>query len=113
MILVEIFLCVTFLAVTGAGQATTYPRAAILEWVIAFLGAIYLFVFGGFFLDRYFHPSFLLAPLLVLIIHRTDSQLPKPFPRGEMHGPDPERRPLLGNDNDNSNNTPHGSYTEV
>lgn len=61
LILVEIFLCVTFLVVTGPGQISMYPRAAILEWAIAFLGAIYLWLFGGFFLDRYLS---LVSPIL-------------------------------------------------
>lgn len=53
LILVEVFLCISFLSITQSGQVNVYRRAAILEWIIAFLGTVYLWLFGGFFLDRY------------------------------------------------------------
>jgi len=43
----------TFIFITAPERVNAYRKAAILEWVIAFLGTIYLWLFGGFFLDRY------------------------------------------------------------
>ncbi|BCR83885.1 uncharacterized protein ACHE_11287A [Aspergillus chevalieri] len=80
VILVEVFLCMTFIFITAPERVNAYRKAAILEWVIAFLGTIYLWLFGGFFLDRNLSPE----------------NLPKPF-RREMHEPDPEHTPLIGN----------------
>lgn len=43
----------TFIFITAPERVNVYRKAAILEWVIAFLGTVYLWLFGGFFLDRY------------------------------------------------------------
>lgn len=43
----------TFIFITAPERVNAYRKAAILEWVIAFLGTVYLWLFGGFFLDRY------------------------------------------------------------
>lgn len=58
MILLEIFLSGIFVSITAPERDSTYPyrEAAILEWIIAFMGAIYLWLFGGFFLDRLYSP---------------------------------------------------------
>ncbi|KKK15505.1 hypothetical protein AOCH_004444 [Aspergillus ochraceoroseus] len=51
LILIELFLAVAFISLTMDGKITEYRTAGILEWVIAFLGTVYLWLFGGFF-DR-------------------------------------------------------------
>lgn len=52
LILVELTLGVVFLSLIVPDDAQ-YRTAGILEWVIAFLGTVYLWLFCGF-LDRYF-----------------------------------------------------------
>lgn len=51
LILIELFLGVAFLSLTVDDENADYRVAGILEWIIAFLGTIYLWLFVGFF-DR-------------------------------------------------------------
>ncbi|KAB8069584.1 Frag1/DRAM/Sfk1 family-domain-containing protein [Aspergillus leporis] len=51
LILVEVFLAVAFLSLTILEEYSSYRQAGILEWIIAFLGTVYLWLFCGF-LDR-------------------------------------------------------------
>ncbi|KAL2845439.1 Frag1/DRAM/Sfk1 family-domain-containing protein [Aspergillus pseudoustus] len=51
LILIELFLGVGFLSLTVADENTDLRAAGILEWIIAFLGSAYLWLFCGFF-DR-------------------------------------------------------------
>ncbi|KAL3466559.1 hypothetical protein BJX64DRAFT_284497 [Aspergillus heterothallicus] len=51
LILIELFLGVGFLSLTVGDDDTDLRAAGILEWVIAFLGTVYLWLFCGFF-DR-------------------------------------------------------------
>ncbi|PYI04239.1 hypothetical protein BO78DRAFT_399102 [Aspergillus sclerotiicarbonarius CBS 121057] len=51
LILIELFLGVAFISLTVPEEANDYRTAGILEWIIAFLGTIYLWLFCGFF-DR-------------------------------------------------------------
>ena len=104
LILIEVFLCISFLSITQSGRVNVYRRAAILEWIIAFLGTVYLWLFGGFFLDRYIDSSFTFILKTATDNCRTD---PRHLPgrlQGDDPEPDPERRPLLGN-------TDQGRYT--
>lgn len=57
LILIEVFLAVAFVSLTVSEEnpITTYRTAGILEWVIAFVGTVYLWLFCGF-LDRYVRP---------------------------------------------------------
>lgn len=87
----------TFIFITAPERVNAYRKAAILEWVIAFLGTIYLWLFGGFFLDRYISKAKACQDgLLMFDRNLSPENLPKPF-RREMHEPDPERTPLIGN----------------
>ncbi|KAL4963377.1 Frag1/DRAM/Sfk1 family-domain-containing protein [Aspergillus stella-maris] len=50
LLLVEIFLATAFLSLSISDEVDTkYRIAAILEWVIAYLGTVYLWLFVGFF----------------------------------------------------------------
>ncbi|PWY79807.1 hypothetical protein BO83DRAFT_375750 [Aspergillus eucalypticola CBS 122712] len=51
LILIQLFLGVAFISLTIPEDANDYRTAGILEWIIAFLGTIYLWLFCGFF-DR-------------------------------------------------------------
>ncbi|PYI19816.1 hypothetical protein BO99DRAFT_302955, partial [Aspergillus violaceofuscus CBS 115571] len=51
LILVELFLGIAFISLTVPENVSDYRAAGILEWVIAFLGTVYLWLFVGFF-DR-------------------------------------------------------------
>ncbi|OJJ73001.1 hypothetical protein ASPBRDRAFT_151691 [Aspergillus brasiliensis CBS 101740] len=51
LILIQLFLGVAFISLTIPEDVNDYRTAGILEWIIAFLGTIYLWLFCGFF-DR-------------------------------------------------------------
>ncbi|KAL2808172.1 Frag1/DRAM/Sfk1 family-domain-containing protein [Aspergillus granulosus] len=51
VILIELFLGIGFISLTVSDENTDFHVAAILEWIIAFLGTVYLWLFCGF-LDR-------------------------------------------------------------
>ncbi|RAL04972.1 uncharacterized protein BO80DRAFT_373281 [Aspergillus ibericus CBS 121593] len=51
LILIQLLLGVAFISLTVPEEANDYRTAGILEWIIAFLGTIYLWLFCGFF-DR-------------------------------------------------------------
>ncbi|KAI9374580.1 Frag1/DRAM/Sfk1 family-domain-containing protein [Aspergillus egyptiacus] len=51
LILIELFLGVAFLSLSVTGDKNQLRAAGILEWIIAFLGTVYLWLFVGFF-DR-------------------------------------------------------------
>ncbi|KAE8146142.1 Frag1/DRAM/Sfk1 family-domain-containing protein [Aspergillus avenaceus] len=93
LILVEVFLGVAFISMTMPDKNPSYRTGGILEWIIAFLGTIYLWLFCGF-LDRTnfdgFVPSILYNP----------PKLPEDGPSlstPQRHTPvsDPERAPLV------------------
>jgi hypothetical protein len=66
LILVEVFLAVAFLSLTILEEYSSYRQAGILEWIIAFLGTVYLWLFCGF-LDRYVLLLVVKHPLSYLI----------------------------------------------
>lgn len=85
----------TFIFITAPERVQAYHKAAVLEWIIAFLGTVYLWLFGRFFLEGHvFEVRF--RTITDVDRNLSPERLPKPF-RREMHEPDRERTPLLGN----------------
>ncbi|KAL4898387.1 Frag1/DRAM/Sfk1 family-domain-containing protein [Aspergillus ambiguus] len=81
LIIVELFLGVAFVSLTIPDENPNYSRAGVLEWVIAFLGTIYLWLFCGF-LDRTDFTGYVPSALY-------KRAMPEAAP------PDAERAPLL------------------
>ncbi|KAL5360181.1 Frag1/DRAM/Sfk1 family-domain-containing protein [Aspergillus floccosus] len=79
LIVVELALGVAFISLTVPEENPSYSRAGVLEWIIAFLGTVYLWLFCGF-LDRADFEGY--APSA---LYRTIPETPT----------DPERAPLL------------------
>ncbi|KAE8378701.1 hypothetical protein BDV26DRAFT_184527 [Aspergillus bertholletiae] len=63
LIIIEVFLGVALISLTVPEATASYRKAGILEWIIVFLGTIYLWLFCGF-LDRYILPPW-------TVYHRT------------------------------------------
>ncbi|KAL4875540.1 hypothetical protein BJY04DRAFT_201592 [Aspergillus karnatakaensis] len=57
IILIELFLGIAFLSLTvdGENSASDLRTAGVLEWVIAYLGSVYIWLFAGFFKQSSFH----------------------------------------------------------
>ncbi|KAB8214364.1 hypothetical protein BDV33DRAFT_228383 [Aspergillus novoparasiticus] len=102
LIITEVFLGVAFISLTVPEEIASYRKAGILEWIIAFLRTIYLWLFCGF-LDRYYiidhcvrtnfdgHvPSVLYGPP----IQRKNIEPPESLP-GQIRNWDPERAHLI------------------
>ncbi|KAG2421775.1 hypothetical protein HFD88_005751 [Aspergillus terreus] len=79
LIVVELALGVAFISLTVPEENPSYSRAGILEWIIAFLGTVYLWLFCGF-LDRTNFEGYVPSAL-----YRAMPETPT----------DPERAPLL------------------
>lgn len=77
--MVELALGVAFISLTVPEENPSYSRAGILEWIIAFLGTVYLWLFCGF-LDRTNFEGYVPSAL-----YRAMPETPT----------DPERAPLL------------------
>ncbi|KAH8423002.1 uncharacterized protein LDX57_000758 [Aspergillus melleus] len=101
LILVEVFLAVAFISLTVSEEnpISTYRTAGILEWIIAFLGTVYLWLFCGF-LDRTNFETCVPSILYQSPSRRKPSgQVLDPsasaFPLPPESDPDPEHAPLL------------------
>ncbi|PYH88093.1 hypothetical protein BO71DRAFT_366067 [Aspergillus ellipticus CBS 707.79] len=101
LILIQLFLGVAFISLTIPDDANDYRTAGILEWIIAFLGTFYLWLFCGFF-DRTSFEGYIPS-----ILYKAASHGKFPVP-GTLPGTaessrsadrnlgrDPERAPLL------------------
>ncbi|PYI30970.1 hypothetical protein BP00DRAFT_436383 [Aspergillus indologenus CBS 114.80] len=90
LILVELFLGIAFISLTVPENVSDYRAAAILEWVIAFLGTVYLWLFVGFF-DRESFEGFVPSVLYAAAVKGRPST---PGDRAP-NDPDAEQAPLL------------------
>ncbi|KAL2863557.1 Frag1/DRAM/Sfk1 family-domain-containing protein [Aspergillus lucknowensis] len=106
LILVELFLAVAFLSLTVDEENADYRSAGILEWIIAFLGTAYLWMFCGFFDRRTFdgyEPSIIYQSTTGSTGMLTPRTGATDFGSSGVHGHgradedvDTERAPLLG-----------------
>ncbi|KAF7595169.1 hypothetical protein BBP40_007136 [Aspergillus hancockii] len=94
LILVEVFLAVAFLSLIIPEENPSYREAGILEWIIAFLGTVYLWLFCGF-LDRTNFDGFVPSVLYNPPEQRNDIQTSN-TPQNQVQNEDPERTPLIG-----------------
>ncbi|RAK72908.1 uncharacterized protein BO72DRAFT_500579 [Aspergillus fijiensis CBS 313.89] len=97
LILVELFLGIAFISLTVPENVSDYRAAGILEWVIAFLGTVYLWLFVGFF-DRDSFEG--LVPSVLYAAASKGRRLPASpsTPPGDRRAPndsDAEQAPLL------------------
>ncbi|PYH77119.1 hypothetical protein BO82DRAFT_378253 [Aspergillus uvarum CBS 121591] len=90
LILVELFLGIAFISLTVPENVSDYRAAGILEWVIAFLGTVYLWLFVGFF-DRESFEGFVPS-----VLYATAAK-GRPSTPGDRapNDPDAEQAPLL------------------
>ncbi|RAQ45940.1 hypothetical protein AFGD_000747 [Aspergillus flavus] len=93
LIITEVFLGVAFISLTVPEEIASYRKAGILEWIIAFLGTIYLWLFCGF-LDRTNFDGYVPSVLYSPPIQRKDIEPPESLP-GQIRNWDPERAPLV------------------
>ncbi|KAE8405264.1 Frag1/DRAM/Sfk1 family-domain-containing protein [Aspergillus pseudonomiae] len=93
LILTEVFLGVAFISLTVPEESASYRKAGILEWIIAFLGTIYLWLFCGF-LDRTNFDGYVPSVLYGSPVQRKDI-LPPDSLRGQIQNRDPERTRLI------------------
>ncbi|PWY65304.1 hypothetical protein BO70DRAFT_383324 [Aspergillus heteromorphus CBS 117.55] len=96
LILIQLFLGVAFISLTVPEDAHDYRTAGIIEWIIAFLGTIYLWLFCGFF-DRTNFDGYIYS---VLYESAANGKLPIRGPLSGVAGSshterDSERAPLL------------------
>lgn len=75
LIIVEVFLGVAFISLTVPEENPSYSKAGILEWVIAFLGTIYLWLFCGF-LDRTSFEGYVPSALYGVVSRGADVERP-------------------------------------
>lgn len=94
LILIEVFLGVTFISLTVPEETASYQKAGILEWIIAFLGTMYLWFFCGF-LDRTNFDGYVPSALYRPPIQRKDLQSSDAL-QSPIQDLDPERTPLVG-----------------
>ncbi|PLB45395.1 hypothetical protein P170DRAFT_512097 [Aspergillus steynii IBT 23096] len=96
LILVEVFLAVAFISLTVSEEnpISTYRTAGILEWIIAFLGTVYLWLFCGF-LDRTSFDTCVPSALYHPPTRRKPSGQAFGPSASALPDPDPERAPLL------------------
>ncbi|KAE8416901.1 Frag1/DRAM/Sfk1 family-domain-containing protein [Aspergillus pseudocaelatus] len=93
LIITELFLGVAFISLTVPEEVASYRKAGILEWIIAFLGTIYLWLFCGF-LDRTNFDGYVPSVLYGPPVQRKDVQPPESL-RGQIRNWDPERAHLI------------------
>ncbi|THC96119.1 hypothetical protein EYZ11_004393 [Aspergillus tanneri] len=95
LILIEVFLAVAFISLTVSDDAppSAYRAAGILEWIIAFLGTIYLWLFCGFLDQTNFH-NCVPSPLYRPGRKPSVQDLPSSSSASPTNS-DPERAPLL------------------
>ncbi|KAE8134041.1 Frag1/DRAM/Sfk1 family-domain-containing protein [Aspergillus pseudotamarii] len=93
LIITELFLGVAFISLTVPEEAASYRKAGILEWIIAFLGTIYLWLFCGF-LDQTNFDGYVPSVLYGPPVQRKDVQPPESL-RGQIRNWDPERAHLI------------------
>ncbi|KAF5863145.1 hypothetical protein ETB97_010604 [Aspergillus alliaceus] len=94
LILIEVFLGVAFISLTVPEETASYQKAGILEWIIAFLGTMYLWLFCGF-LDRTNFDGYVPSALYRPPIQRKDLQSSDAL-QSPIQDLDPERTPLVG-----------------
>ncbi|PIG86477.1 hypothetical protein AARAC_008215 [Aspergillus arachidicola] len=93
LIITEVFLGVAFISLTVPEEIASYRKAGILEWIIAFLGTIYFWLFCGFLDQTNFDghvPSVLYGPPA----QRKNIEPPESLP-GQIRNWDPESAYLI------------------
>ncbi|RAL10738.1 uncharacterized protein BO97DRAFT_406732 [Aspergillus homomorphus CBS 101889] len=94
LILVELFLGIAFIALTVPEDVSDYRAAGILEWVIAFLGTVYLWLFVGFF-DRVSFEGYVPSVIYTAAAKGQGQLSVSTSQEGSQAVTDAERAPLL------------------